>query len=74
MKHDHESAPKDENISPGQTSSSDGKEVSVETILDDLVNLVSSLENVAKGLKYMGKEASAEVKKLTVEADKRQFY
>ena len=61
---------KDENISPGQTSSSDGKEVSVETILDDLVNLVSSLENVAKGLKYMGKEASAEVKKLTVEADK----
>lgn len=56
--------------SSGETSSSNGKEVSVETILDDLVNLVSSLENVSKGLKYMGDEASVEVKKLTAEADK----
>jgi len=56
--------------SSGETSTSNGREVSVETILDDLVNLVSSLENVSKGLKYMGNEASAEVKKLTVEADK----
>jgi len=46
------------------------KEVSVESILDDLVNLVSSMENVMKGLKYLGEEASADITKLSIEADK----